>query len=203
MTFLSSAGPLTDALATQFAQYDKKHSYGSFRLWGSLGWALASVLGGIAFTYIDIKYIFSVSALLMLLTIVFLSTRKRKRVFTADFKKVSLKSIVNDKKLMIFTGIMVFYGIACSPVNSYLNLYFRELGAGNNIIGFAYAIMAFSELPLFILGNRLLTRWGAQRIILIAMITMVLRLLVYGLFPIPQLALVVGAFQGISLAFFW
>lgn len=200
--FYHPLGPLTDALSIQFVQNSNKHSFGSLRLWGSLGWALASIIGGFVFARIQLSNIFLVSSLLFLVLSPLLITYKRKKIYRPNFQSFKIKEIVANKPLLFFILILTFYGIVCSPVNSFLNLYFKGLNAGNNIIGFAYAIMAFSELPSFIIGNRLLKTLGASKLIGIAMIIMVLRLLLYGLNPNVYIALGVGALQGISLSFF-
>lgn len=200
--FYHPLGALNDALAIQFSISEKKHSFGSFRLWGSLGWAIAAISGGYVFSHFPIKYIFPISGMLFLTIVPFLSTQKKKHTFTANFQTITLKELLKSKPLLCFIGIVSLYGIVCSPINSYLNLYFTELKAENSKVGLAYAIMAFSELPLFLIGNHLLKKFGARTILLIAMITMVLRFVIYGLFPNVNLALAVGALQGISLAFF-
>jgi PPP family 3-phenylpropionic acid transporter len=195
-------GPLADALAVQFSEKNNKYSYGSFRLWGSLGWALASIIGGILFERIKISNIFLVSALLFLILIVFLTTKKRKKIYRPDFKPIKFSDLLKDRSLFIFFIIIILYGITCAPVNSFLNLYFTELSRRNDLVGYAYAIMAFSELPLFIVGSILIRKLGAQKVILIAMFTMFLRYILYGLLPDISLALAVGLLQGISLPFF-
>jgi MFS family permease len=202
--FYHPLGPLTDALAVQYSVTEKKHSFGSLRLWGSLGWALASILGALAFKFklIEVDYIFELSALMFILLIFFLTTRKRKHIFRPNFEALPLREILKNKPLLLFLGIIILYGFTCSPINSYYNLYFVDLGFGNDIIGIAYAIMAFSEVPLFIVGDRISKRFGAQTVIVIAMITMLIRFVIYGLLPNVYLALAVGALQGISLAFF-
>lgn len=202
--FYHPLGPLTDALAVQFSVTDKKHTFGSFRLWGSLGWALASILGAIVFKLklINIEYIFKISAVLFILLIFFLTTRKRKRIFKPNFEPLPLKEILKNRPLLLFFGIIILYGFTCSPINSFYNLYYVDLGSGNDIIGIAYAIMAFSEVPLFIVGDRISKKFGAQSVILIAMLTMLIRFIIYGFIPNVYLALAVGALQGISLAFF-
>ncbi len=200
--FYHPMGPLTDALAMQYAETEKKHSYGSFRLWGSLGWALASIMGGLLFVKLPLKYIFPLSALLFLFAIPFLSTRKRKKVFKPHFERLHFRELAKNKSLMWFTALVALYGVICSPVNSYLNLYFSAIHAPNSTIGYAYAIMALSEIPLFIIGNRLLKKIGLHKIILIGMLTMFIRFLLYGIFPTIAIALATGALQGISLAFF-
>ncbi len=200
--FYHPLAPLTDALAIKFSMVEGKHSYGSFRLWGSLGWAIASMAGGYLFLHIDIFYLFPISAVLFLLVLPSLSTKKKKHTFTANFEKLTFKQVLRNKPLIYFLSIISLYGIVCSPINTYLNLYFKELNGDNSTVGLAYAIMAFSELPLFLIGNHLLKKMGAKTVIYIAMITMAGRYFIYGSNPDIYVALAVGLLQGISFAFF-
>ena len=200
--FYHPIGPLTDAMATQYAQNNGKHSFGSFRLWGSLGWAIASIGGGLVFDRIPLKYIFPFSATFFLLSIVFLTTRKRKKTYKPNFQGLTFQEILSNRALLLVSVLVIFYGLVCAPVHSYINLYFSELNAGNDMVGYAYAIMAASELPLFILGNRLLKKWGPHWVIYIAIFTMLVRFVIYGLFPTPVVGLIVGTMQGITLPFF-
>lgn len=200
--FYHPLGALTDAMAMQYATIDKKHSYGSFRLWGSLGWAIAATAGGYLFTTVPLHYAFFTASILYLLVIPFLSTRKKVRTYKANFKLIGLQDIINNKALLFFIVILIFYGIVCSPMFYYLNLYFTELKASNTIVGLAYAIMAISEIPLFLIGNKLLKKFGIKSIMIIAMATMTIRYFVLGYFPNINLALSIGLLQGVSFAFF-
>lgn len=200
--FYHPLGALADALATQFASHNEKYSFGNFRLWGSLGWALAAIAGGYFFSRYPIKYIFPISSALFLLLIPFLSTRKKIRTYKANFESLTLKQVLSNKPLLLFIAVISLYGLVCSPVFSYLNLYFIEIGSDNSTVGLAYAIMAFSELPLFIVGNKLLKKIGAKSVILLAISSMIVRYLIYGFFPDVNVALLTGLLQGVSLAFF-
>ena len=200
--FYHPLGALNDAMAMQYATIEKKHSYGSFRLWGSLGWAIAAFVGGYIFTIIPLKYVFLASGLLFLVVISLLSTRKKVRTYKANFKLISIKEIIHNKPLLFFIVILVIYGVVCAPIFYYLNLYFSELNASNAIIGLAYAIMAISEVPLFLVGNKLLKKFGVKPLLFIAMASMVIRYFLFGYFPNIELALVIGLLQGVSFAFF-
>lgn len=201
--FILPLGPLTDALAVEYTKINAKYNYGNLRLWGSLGWGLASVLAGLVFAHINLKFIFPVSAGIFLLSLYFFRLPgKRKRIFRPHFQPISIKELVKNKSLMIFLGILFLYGVASSPVNAYINLYFSELHADNFTIGSAFAIQSFSEIPFFILGNILLKRLGAKRIILLSMFFMTVRLFIYWMFPEITFALLTGVLQGITLSFF-
>ncbi len=200
--FYHPLGALTDAMAMQYAAIEKKHSYGSFRLWGSLGWAVAATVGGYLFTSVSLKYTFVAASILYVLIVPFLSTRKKVRTYKANFKLVGIKEVIANKPLLYFIVILSFYGIVCSPMFYYLNLYFSELNASNTIVGLAYAIMAISEIPLFLLGTKLLKRFGIKPIMIVAMASIAIRYFVLGYFPFVNLALAIGLLQGVSFAFF-
>ncbi len=201
--FTHSLGPLTDALAVEYTKVNPKYNYGNLRLWGSLGWGIASILAGLVFARLQLKLIFPVSAGIFLLSIYFFRIpKKKKNIYRPHFEPISIKELSKNHSLMIFLIILFLYGIACSPVNAYINLYFTELQAGNFIIGTAFAIQSVSELPFFIIGTFLLKRFGAQRMILLSMVFMIVRLFLYGMVPDITIALLTGALQGITLSFF-
>jgi PPP family 3-phenylpropionic acid transporter len=196
-------GPMIDALAVQFAEKRTLYNYGNLRLWGSFGWAVASVAGGLLFIHFNLKYIFPASAMLFLCTILFLRTPKNKpgELYKPHFERIRIKELSQNRSLLIFLAILFVYGIASSPVNAYMNLYFLELGADNSVIGIAYTVQSLSELPFFIIGNRLLKRFGSTQVILISMVIMTLRLFIYSSFPGIKTALVACSLQGITLSF--
>lgn len=84
--FFHPLGPLNDAMAIQFSALEKKGSFGSFRLWGSLGWAVAAILGGFAFTLFPVKYSFYISTIFFLSIIPLLSIKRKKYTFTSKFR---------------------------------------------------------------------------------------------------------------------
>ena len=196
-------GPLIDALAIQFSHTNKRYNFGNLRLWGSFGWAVASVAGGYIFMYLSLRMVFPITSLLFFITIFFLRTPRDSStiLYKPHFEQIHLKEIFTNKALLIFLTIVFFYGIASSPVNAYMNLYFSELGADNSVIGIAYTVQALSELPFFILGNRLLNRFGSRMVIIISMLIMVFRLFIYAFVPSIPVALTVCALQGITLSF--
>jgi MFS transporter, PPP family, 3-phenylpropionic acid transporter len=203
--FYHPTGPLVDALAIQFAESDrKKYNYGNLRMWGSLGWAIASISGGYLFIKLDLKYSFPIAASLFLVTILFLRTPKKPstKLYHPHFEQIKIRDIAKNKALLFFLFILFLFGVASSPVNSFMNLYLTELSASNYIVGLVYSIQALSEIPFFILGTYLLKHLGAKRVIVISMLVMVIRLFMYAIYPSITVALIMGAFQGITLSFF-
>lgn len=197
-------GPLIDALAVQVSEKSEKHNYGNLRLWGSFGWAVASLAGGYIFEQYSLKVVFPVSAFFFFMAIVFLGVpgRTDRKKYTPHFERIRFSDFAGNNPLKFFLLILFLYGIASSPINAYMNLFFSELGASKSVIGIAYTVQALSELPFFILGNRLLKRIGSSKIILISMAVMMIRFVIYAFIPGITVALIASALQGITLSFF-
>lgn len=197
--------PLLDALSTSYTSNNgnKKINYGSLRAFGSLGWGIASIWAGILFTKLSISYTFVISSLLYLTVLPFFVVPKiRKNVYRIKLKNINLKIIIKNKWLLLFTFILMLYGIASSPISSFLNLYFVELKANNDIIGYAYAVQALSEVPFFFIGNRIFKKLGNANTLIISMSIMFLRLLLYGLSHNIYIGIILGVLQGFTFSFF-
>lgn len=198
-------GPLTDGLAVQVSKADpSKYHYGNLRLWGSMGWAVASLITGWLFDFTGLGLIFPLTTALFILALLFMGNpfKKPDKIFRPDFRRIKLKELTQNTPLFVFIGVLFAYGVVCSPVNAWLNLYFFELGVPKSMIGIAYTIQSLSELPFFLLGSWLISRFGSTKVILASITIMTVRMFLYGLTSDVTIALLLGTLQGISLPFF-
>ena len=76
---------------------------------------------------------------------------------------------------MIFT-----YFISMSFPNHMTSLVLQDLGASRSLIGLAYMLAALPEVPLFILMERLMARFGLYRLIVVCIGVSIFRWLVTG-----------------------
>lgn len=201
--FHQPSGAVLDGMTMNFVMHKPRYTYAQFRLWGSAGYAISSLVVGY-FAQINTKLIFTISALLFLLLFLF-------NLFTLPAMPVRGRNLVNfrsfgvfirNRSLLVFLVIILFYGISISPLYQFLNLYYKDIGASTSFIGWVFFIQALFEVPAFLIGARLLKQRKPERIILFAMIVSFLRLVGYGLIRDPQVAISLSAFHGITIAFF-
>jgi len=114
-----------------------------------------------------------------------------------------LKSLFANKKMALFLLLLLLYGTGISPLYVFINLYYRDIGAGNQMIGLGFALQAFSEVPFFFMGASLVKRFGAHKVLLFSMTTAVIRLVLYGIISHPIPALLIGLGSGITYSLFW
>ena len=201
--FHSPTSAVMDGMTMGFVRNRKGYSYGQFRLWGSAGYAVASLVVGF-FARRDTSMIFNISALMfMLLSIFNLLSLPPNPVTNRGL--VSFKSFAiffRNRQLLIFLLLIFAYGIAVSPLHQFINLYYKDIGAGNALLGLAFFIQAGFEMPTFLVGVWLAKRAKPEMIILFSIFISMIRMILYGFITVPELAIPVSLLHGITIAFF-
>ena len=204
--FQHPIGSLADSQAIHHIQTRSSGAFGSLRVWGSFGWALGSALMGKLLIDNPLKYTFPMATamfLIMLLSTFFLEKDEPHNRAGSGFQIKHLLAIFGERQIVYFLFILFLFGIGLAPIYIFINLYFYEIGASNQLIGIAFSVMALSEVPFFFLGRKLVQRFGAQKLLISVMFVAILRLLAYSMVSDPVLAVVLGLAQGFTLSLFW
>jgi MFS transporter, PPP family, 3-phenylpropionic acid transporter len=197
------SGAVVDGMTMGFVRGNTRYSFGHFRLWSSVGYASVSLVVGYLARQ-GTAIIFKVSAGLFLLLALF-------NLFTLPARPVTGRTLVNfqsfgiffrNNRMLLFLLIILFYGIAIAPLMSFINLYYKDIGASSSFIGWVLFVQAIPEIPAYIVGNRIVKRIGAERMILLSMGVSVLRMLFYGWITVPEVAIIFSILHCITIAFF-
>ena len=204
--FYSPLSSLLDTIALDYHEQTGRSSYGNIRLWGSLGWAVASIAIGSLLTLDNLWLIFPVASILLLsawLVVKLLYKPLWVKKNLHSIKMVHLKEIIlSDYRLVLFLAIIMLYGIFSAPIQFYINMYYNEIGATYRQLGIGYAVQAMSEIPFFFLGSIIVQKIGERRLLLLTMLVTSLRMFGYSLTSHPWVAIFIGASHGICLALF-
>jgi MFS transporter, PPP family, 3-phenylpropionic acid transporter len=201
--FHQPSGAVVDGMTMGFVRGDPRFSFGHFRLWSSAGYASLSLIVGYLARQ-GTTIIFKVSAGMFLLLALF-------NFITLPSKPVRGRTLVNfrsfgiffrNKQMLLFLLIILFFGISIAPLMSFINLYYKDIGASSSFIGWVLFVQAIPEIPAYIVGTRIVKRIGAEKIILISMGVSLLRMVCYGLISVPEVAIFFSIFHCITIAFF-
>lgn len=124
-------------------------SYASFRVWGSIGFAVSA--GG--FGLLLRHYGTGLTPILCLLTIsctlviVFLLKDARQGGKKMAFG--GMLNIMRSKKFIWFLVLVIIMSVSHRFNDGFLALYMRQLGASDSLIGYAWMTSALSEIPVF------------------------------------------------------
>jgi PPP family 3-phenylpropionic acid transporter len=201
--FHQPSGAVVDGMTMGYIRGNPRLSYGQFRLWASAGYALSSLVVGY-FALRDSGVIFRIASGLFLLLSLF-------NLFTLPSRPVTGRNLVTFRsfsvffrnyRLLLFLVIIMLYGIAVSPLHQFINLYYNDIGANSAFIGWVFFIQAAFEVPMFLIGTKLVKRIKPERVILMAMTVSAFRMVMYGFITRPEWAISLSFLHGITIAFF-
>jgi PPP family 3-phenylpropionic acid transporter len=168
-------------------------TYGRIRLWGSIGFIISVLGGGLWFDFNDIETLPIVGLLLLI------------GIFIASIflpKPFLHKSDVRNSKAFIFFAtrpiVIVFLLVGLlvqlshGVYYSFFSIYLESYGYNRGEIGAIWSIGVIAEVFIFLLMYRILIYFGVRKIILLCLILGVIRWLIIG-YHIENLVLLVIA----------
>jgi len=201
--FLMPSSPLLDSLTIRSAE-EAGVSYGTIRMWGSIGFSMFAALSGgilVAIGGVDIlQWIYWGVWLLPMLLVGLL---KDVKASAPPITLRSLSSVVRSRPLLWFL-LLVFVMMLPHRMNDgFLGLHMSNLGATEQMVGLAWSIAALSEVPTFALLHRYMHKVHELALIGVVGLLYVGRWIVYALATDPFVLLVAQASHSITFAVFW
>ena len=179
-------------------------TYGRQRLWGSVGFVLASVGLGRVITASQLDLIFWLHALLLggvLFVLTFMLPIER---FTGNVNlRGGLAALSRQRSYVGFLLAMVMMGMASAGYINFLGLHIVALGGANTLVGLAYAASAVTEIPVMFLGARWFSKFSNAQLITIGMSIFIASWTMVGAMRSPWAAIGAAAMVGIGYGFFW
>lgn len=145
--FMSPVQPLLESMSTAYAQ-EKGVSYGSIRIWGSIGFAIASITIGYLIGEVGIQYLWFVYATLIILAFIIATRLKDSQVKRLPITTIAIKSTFKNPKYLFFLIAALFIGTTTRMNDGMLGLYLKNLGASEGQIGLAWMASSLSEVPV-------------------------------------------------------
>jgi PPP family 3-phenylpropionic acid transporter len=194
--------PLVDASTMDWLG-EKRNLYGRIRLWGAIGWGITAPLIGWLIERSGVQWAFYGYIILMLGGLVvawFLPIRETsaQQPFWSG-----MRLFAGNRQWLLFLAVVFIGGTCMAIILNFLFLYMNDLGVSKTLMGLTLTFATISELPIFFYSNRLLNRWGARGLLLIALAATVVRALAYTVVSDPWMFLVVSLLHGLTFSAMW
>jgi PPP family 3-phenylpropionic acid transporter len=182
---------------------DKKELYGRVRLGGTFGFGIAATIAGVFVQNYGIRYAFWAGALLLFLALLI----SQKLIFGQAHAGIAIKQglrvLLADRRWILFLTLALAGGFALAANNSYFLPYMKELGTAESLMGVILTIGVLSEIPVLFFGNRLLERFTANGLLLLAMIITGVRLTLLAIVRTPEAAVLLQLTNGLTFPAMW
>ena len=194
--------PLADATTLEWI---RRHggSYGAVRIYGSLGYLLASLGVGLFYRGRHILLLFPLYGLLLFGTCLVSLAAPRQGDAVHLARGEGLGTVLQDRVVVLFLALAVVGYGTYAAYNTFFALYLQGLGAGTGVVGLAAGLASLSELPIMALAGRIMAHMGVKLLLLAGLGAAALRWLAYGLLHDYRVALAFGLLHGLSFAGFY
>jgi len=200
--FMSPIGSLSDS-ATISMLGEHRAMYGRIRLGGTIGWGLFAPIAGALVLKYGLNIAFWVFAGIMFLNLLV----SQKFSFGKPEEHASdhggIRTLLTNRRWVIFLLFSFLGGIGAFSVASYLYPYMSELGADSRQMGVALTIATLSEIPIFFFGDRLVKRFSAYGLFMIALVLIAIRSLLYAVASTTFMVWIVQIFGGMIFPAMW
>ncbi len=148
--------------------------YGQLRAWGSLGWAVTTMISGMFFALGGYFLLFVLAAILNFASLLFVKALPQRTTETAPQKsKPDTRPRSRSTAFYILMASWFLFFIGMSSIAGFMYPYFQqELGASNAMIGILASVAALAEIPSMIVIDRMMRRVNIRVTLMWGMIGM-------------------------------
>lgn len=207
--FFKTTVPLTDALSSHLMT-NPREQYGRARMMGSVGFIVTSLFVQLTGVIDGSSSNQIVIAVLIVAGLVALAVMTFPRAHGRDAQTAAAAEdsgrLAGD--FWLFIAIVFIGRVGIAAYYSFFSIYLQQ-EVGIRVVSGVWALGALSEIPVIFFSGRLVRALGVIRMVVIAFLALIIRLVIYAVAPIPAIvvpaqilhALTFGFFHGASIAY--
>ena len=177
--FTSGQAPICEALMLSEMKGDLTY-YGRIRMWGSIGFIVAVTLASLALERHGIMTLPWVAAALLVFTIAAAFRLRDVPRRTHKEAPPPLTALLRRREVIAFFTSTALMVAAHTSLYTFYSLYLEREGYSKTVIGAMWSLGVLAEVLLFYFQAPLFKRWGAMRMMYLALGLSVLRFVMIG-----------------------
>ncbi len=192
---MAGMGPMMDVRVLDMAGSERTR-YARIRVWGSISFMVATPIVGFAIGE-DYRSLFFVAVPMILVggLAAMLLPGRAGGVHGASLRRAPGRVLGHRPIALFLIGAFVGWTAVYSQY-AFFSIYLRQIGASSDQIGLAWSIQAALEIPSMFFFPQLSRRFGTERLIVLGMAIMALRLIVNAFFVSPTILIACSLMQG-------
>jgi len=159
---------------------ENAHRYSSIRLWGSLGFVLLVALLGSLIEQYDVGVLPGVILGLLVFIWFFSFIAPEKPVTSNKVRHGGIWGILSKPAVILFFIICLLLQVSHGPYYAFFSIYLQDNGYSRTLIGQLWALGVLAEVAVFLMMHRMLPRWGASRLLVVALLLTAIRWVLIG-----------------------
>ncbi|HOE70296.1 MAG TPA: MFS transporter [Brevefilum sp.] len=196
--------PIGTAMLLEYLEEsDELDNYSLFRVWGSVGFAIISMVVGSLFLGENTDYlVWLTGGIYILLGLVGLTLPEKRNQVQHSETKVS-EILSGNPRLVFFLIGSVFIGASLVVYNNNITLFLQSLKAQDWLVGLTISLQAVVEIPLMLLVPLALKHRSPRWVILMGAVLLPLRWLIYFFVKTPGWVVPSQVIHGVAVVSFY
>lgn len=156
---------------------DLRPDFGFIRAFGSMGWALASLMSGyliLYFSFTGLAYLCAFFTLIFVFLSIHMQDAQKTQGLEVGINDIKLLFANRNYRLYLYAYFIAFFVYNADAIT--VTDLMISLGATPETVGLKWFLQAMSELPLLLIGGSLLIRFNAKKVMLLASVLMAIRM---------------------------
>lgn len=176
--------------------------FGFIRTFGSLGWAVASLISGylvVKFGFISLGYANAILCLSTILVSFLLEDANKKSETSISFKEMGTL-FRNHNYILLIAIYGIAYFVYSAESITVIDLIY-ELGGDAQAVGNKGFIHAMSEMPMMLIVTGLVLKYGSKRLMIIGSLVLGIKYVLFAIAPNMMTIYFISALQVFSFPF--
>jgi PPP family 3-phenylpropionic acid transporter len=182
---------------------ERRDRYGLERVWGSVGWGVAALFAGLLIKQLGLHWAFYGFFILYGLLFFIALRFPVPEVSIASQFWSGVRQLATNGRWIIFLLVALVEGMSLAIFLNFLFLLLSDMGSSPTIMSWSLTVATLSEIPIFLLGHKLLRRWSPVQLLTASMLLTAVRAFLYAGMTAPWQILPISLLHGPTFAIMW
>ena len=181
----NAANPVIENMATL-----SRFSYGKIRIWGTIGYAVASKVSGVIYDYVSPEAMYAFFTIGLIFCVIGIyGTQNVKQI---KMQKKEKSSGLLQKNFIIYLVIVCLFYAITNTNTTYLPAMFQNMGLSMNTTSTVIFILTLSELPVIFFSHQYMNRLTNKQLLVGIFILLIIQFLTYSCIHQPLIVVIVS-----------
>lgn len=181
----NAANPVIENMATL-----SRFSYGKIRIWGTIGYAVASKVSGVIYDYVSSEAMYAFFTIGLIFCVIGIyGTQNVKQI---KMQKKEKSSGLLQKNFIIYLVIVCLFYAITNTNTTYLPAMFQNMGLSMNTTSTVIFILTLSELPVIFFSHQYMNRLTNKQLLVGIFILLIIQFLTYSCIHQPLIVVIVS-----------
>lgn len=181
----NAANPVIENMATL-----SRFSYGKIRIWGTIGYAVASKVSGVIYDYVSPEAMYAFFTIGLIFCVIGIyGTQNVKQI---KMQKKETSTGLFQKNFVIYLVIVCLFYAITNTNTTYLPAMFQNMGLSMNTTSTVIFILTLSELPVIFFSHQYMNRLTNKQLLVGIFILLIIQFLTYSCIHQPLIVVIVS-----------